>query len=169
MLRETETNWLLHLIIGGKQTGGTSLGGKDHDGHGMTKSEFFLYSEFRTQVVATTVCATRRCTHTHSRVARTFSLRGRSAHGAMPISLPAHACGQNARPCSRPLSCLSQERRSSEIVQPCSGFWSVVKCGAQRRQVRLLTCGDESGNAFETFVRKPTSIRWQNARHTCPS
>ena len=39
--RETEKNWLSHLIIGGMHIGGTSPGGKDQDGLGMMKSEGF--------------------------------------------------------------------------------------------------------------------------------
>ena len=58
---------------GGKQSGGTGPGGRDHNGHGVVKSEgFFPFfdSGFRTHVVATTVCATGGV-HT-LRVARTF-------------------------------------------------------------------------------------------------
>ena len=68
MPRETEKH--SPMMIGGKQIGGQGLGGKDQDGHGMTKSEGFLYSGFRTHVVATAVCATG-SVHT-LRVARTF-------------------------------------------------------------------------------------------------
>ena len=42
MPRETEKHSLINLMIGGGQTNGTSLGGKDQDGHGMMKSEGFL-------------------------------------------------------------------------------------------------------------------------------
>ena len=70
---ETEKHYLIHLTIGGKQTGGTSPGGRDQNGHGVVKSERFflsLDSGFRTHVVATTVCAT---VSAHTlRVARTF-------------------------------------------------------------------------------------------------
>ena len=60
-------------MIGGKQTGGPSPGGKDQGGHGVTKSEVFYFlknSGFHTDVVATTVFATGGV-HT-LRVARTF-------------------------------------------------------------------------------------------------
>ena len=40
MPRETESHELIHLMIGGKHTAGTSPGGKDQDGLGM-KSEGF--------------------------------------------------------------------------------------------------------------------------------
>ena len=59
----------------GNRVGGPRLGGRNQDGHGMTKSEDFFFFEnsgFRAHVVATTVCATG-CVHT-LRVARTFSL-----------------------------------------------------------------------------------------------
>ena len=70
MPRETEKHSLINLMIGEKQIGGPRPGGKNQDGHGMTKSEdfFFLDSGFRSHVAATTVCATE--VHT-LRVART--------------------------------------------------------------------------------------------------
>ena len=46
----------------------------------------------------------------------------------------AASCGQNFVHCCRPFSCLSQERRSSQTVQLCSGDWSGRKwCSAARR------------------------------------
>ena len=57
------------MMIGGKQIGGPRPGGRNQDGHGMTKSEdFFLDSGFRTHVVATTYCVCDgSCTHTPCR------------------------------------------------------------------------------------------------------
>ena len=68
MPRETEKHSL--MMTGGKQISGQRPGGRNQDGHGMTKSEDFFVSGFRTHVVAATVCATGGV-HT-LRVARTF-------------------------------------------------------------------------------------------------
>ena len=63
-------NGLRRLIIGGMHPGGTIiLGWRSR----WTWTDDFC--GFRTQVVATTMCATGRRKYTHSAVARTFSLR----------------------------------------------------------------------------------------------
>ena len=84
-----------------------------------------------------------------------------SAHGAMPISLPVQRRITRAEvwPCYQPLSCPSQERRSSQTLKPCSRAWSVVNNNAHQHKDHMLTWRDESGNASETLVRKPTSIQ----------
>ena len=69
------------------------------------------------------------------------------------------SCGQNPGRCYTSSSCLSQERRSSQTVQPYFGFWRMVKSGAQRHEDRMLTCGDDYRNASKTLQGKPTSIR----------
>ena len=99
MPRETEKH--SSMMIGGKRTGGQRPGRRNQDGRGTTKSDdFFLVSEFRTLVVATTVCDGR-CTHSvsHAHFSDTFSLGGvrtsrtRTAQGvcsAHVISLHSH-------------------------------------------------------------------------------
>ena len=92
-------------------------------------------------------------------ILKVFSFQRRVGLWRSRFRCNAASCGQNSGPCCRSSSCLSQELRASQTLQPYSGVWSVVKSGAQRREDRTLTCGDESRNAAETLARKPTSIR----------
>ena len=57
---------LIYLIIGGMQTGGTSPGGKDQDGHGMMKSEGFKLRISHPRCGIYCVCDGE-CTHTPCR------------------------------------------------------------------------------------------------------
>ena len=77
MPRETEKHSL--MMIGEKQIGGQRPGGRNQmEVERRSLKNFFLVSEFRTHVVATTVCATGRYTHSvsHAHFSDTFSLRG---------------------------------------------------------------------------------------------
>ena len=106
--RETEKHYLVHLTIGGKQTSGSSPGGKDQkelegslkvfsqDGHGVMF--FILVVKFHTHVEAATLCAT---------------------GGAHTLTCCSHTfCAQRARCVLRTSSCVSHTH--------CSRSWKMM-------------------------------------------
>ena len=85
-----------------------------------------------------------------------------SAHGALPILLPAKRRTMRAE-LRALLQAIILSEPGATFITDCAAVlprWgSVVKSGVQRCEDRMLTCGGESGNASETLARKPASIR----------
>ena len=144
--RETEKHYLVRLTIGGKQTSGSSPGGKDQkdlegslkvfsqDGHGVMF--FFLVVKFHIHVEAATLCATGGV-HTLTCCSHTF-------------------CAQRAHCVLRTSSCVSHTH--------CSRSWKRCLLHAHVVSLDFSHLSPVSVRCFCTVTSRPTSPTHPSAR-----